>query len=222
MHPSNLPRTNCYWIDRCIMKHLAWILISIFSAIAVLALTLGYHGQRIFNKGERLPAAQTVVKNARSLIGVPYDPLMGTHNNIGATAGFIVCSDVPNIAFGLEGYSWKKVLEKDFLVHSSAYDTSNGNNPNNPYFPRRARNLYAYFKANNKLRTGSHQPSPGDLVFYRKTENGYIAHVALVTEVGKNGYKIMESAPKTIFAQEVDGQSPIERGWIFTGFGKVY
>lgn len=184
--------------------------------------SLGYFGERSFDSGNNLPTVNSVVESARSLRGSPYDPLMGMYENIGAKLGFLVCSDVPNIAYGLAGYSWKTVLEDDFRIHTSAYDTSNGNTPNNPYFHRRARNLYNYFKANNRLKIKNYTPSIGDLVFYRKNSKGYIAHVTLVTEVGPDNYSVMESAPRTILAQEVDGKSPLERGWIFAGFGSVY
>lgn len=204
------------------MKRLSLIFAVVFGVSIVVIFSLGYHGNRIFTDGISLPDVQSVIKSARDLTGVPYDPLMGMHNNIGAKAGFIVCSDVPNIAYGTQGYSWKKILENDFQFHPGAYDSEEGNNPDNPYFHRRARNLFAYFKANNRLMDENYQPAPGDLVFYRKTEKGYIAHVTLVTELVGESFLVMESAPKTVFAQEVEADSPLNRGWIFAGFGKVY
>jgi hypothetical protein len=78
----------------------------ILFAGAVLLATLiglyaaGYHGQREFPvaNSSTLPSSEQVVSNARRLGGTPYDPLMVRYGNIGAKAGFIVCSDVPNIA----------------------------------------------------------------------------------------------------------------------------
>ncbi|WP_284380334.1 CHAP domain-containing protein [Litoribrevibacter albus] len=163
-----------------------------------------------------------MIENSRSLSGTPYDPFMGMYDNIGGRFGFIVCSDVPNIAYGKAGYSFKILLEKSFNQSPDFYDSSNGNNPSNPFFHRRARNLFSYFQSIDSLKSVSYSPQTGDLVFYRKSQNGYIAHVALVTEVFDGGYRVMESAPKTLFAQEVDMESPIERGWILAGFGKVY
>lgn len=201
-----------------------FLLITLISALAVIGLiySLGYHGNRSFAGGGNLPPVNNVIEKAKDLKGTPYDPLMGMYDNIGASAGFIVCSDIPNIAYGLAGYSWQQVLKKDFSEHPDAYNTADNNNPRNPYFHRRARNLHAYFNANNRLMPSSYKPVEGDLIFYRKTPNGYVAHVALVTAVSETGYKLMESAPKTIIAQEVDHVSPINRGWIFAGFGSVY
>lgn len=204
------------------MKRIILRLALIISIIPLSIFLLGHHGPRTFSGTEKLPPIDAVIESARSLRGTPYDPLMGMHGDIGGKAGFIVCSDVPNIAYGLNGYSWKEVLENDYKINSNFYNSQNGNKPGNPYFHRRARNLYSYFKANNRLRNQDYTPNVGDLVFYRKNKHGFIAHVTLVSEVTETGYKLMESAPKTLIAQEVDHNSPIERGWVFAGFGSVY
>lgn len=185
--------------------------------------TLGYHGQRDFNKTlGTLPLPQLVVDNARKLKGTPYDPFMGRYGNIGARAGFIVCSDVPIIAYGLSGFSIQRMIEEDFKKNPSAYNTSGSNKPGNPYFHRRARNQYAFFRNNDRLYPPSTIPHVGDLVFYRYKPNGYISHVALVTEVRGEKYFLMESAPETVFAQEVTGSLPIKRGSTLIGFGRMY
>jgi uncharacterized protein YijF (DUF1287 family) len=204
------------------MKRIIAILLITVCVTSLAIYLVGYHGPREFSRSDNLPQVENVIKNARKLLGAPYDPLMGMYGNIGAKVGFIVCSDIPNIAFGLSDYSWKEALEKDYKENSKFYNSSEGNVPGNPYFHRRARNLHSYFDANNRLKLGSYKPNIGDMVFYRKSKNGYVAHVALVSEITTNGYKIIESAPKTFFAQEVDQDSPIERGWIFSGFGSVY
>lgn len=183
---------------------------------------LGYYGERSFSGGQELPEVSQTIESARKLIGTPYDPFMGQHNNLGAKLGFIVCSDVPNIAYGIAGYSLQGALKRDFERNPSAYNSSDGNNPINPYFHRRARNLYVYFKSTGNLKGKTYVPNVGDLVFYRKNLNGYIAHVALVAETSDGGYTLVESAPKTLVAQEVDSESPINRGWILAGFGVMY
>jgi hypothetical protein len=189
----------------------------------LLLFCIGYFGERNFSTlPDALPPVAVVVKNARTLKYVPYDPLMGKHGNIGAHLGFIVCSDVPNIAYGLSGYSLRILLENDFRRNSSAYNTSQGNIPGNPYFHRRARNLFVYFKQNGLLAPASMSPKSGDLAFYSRTPNGYISHVALVTEVRKDNFMVMESAPETYVAQEITGASVIKRGWILVGFGRMY
>jgi len=206
------------------MKKLAVIII--ISAIIISNITvycLGYYGERNFSiLPDKLPSAEDVVRNARILKNVPYDYAMGKFNDIGSKLGFIVCSDVPNIAYGLSGYSLKSMLENDFRRNPAAYNTSNGNMPGNPFFHRRARNLHAYFRNRNLLIPPSTLPKTGDLAFYHWTPNGYISHVALVTEVHENNYKLMESAPDTYLAGETTGEAVIKRGWILVGFGRMY
>jgi len=191
----------------------------------ILPITLffcGYHGQRSFSELGALPQATAVVANARTLKGTPYDPFMGAYNNLGAKWGFIVCSDVINLAYGKSGFSWQKQLQQDFVAHATFYDSRDGNNPTNPYFHRRARNLFSYFKANHRLESPAYKPSPGDVVFYRKSVNAPIAHVTLVTAWDGDRYRVMESAPRTLFAQEVDQASPLNRGWVVAGVGRMY
>ncbi len=168
-----------------------------------------------------IPNSQTVIMHARSLKGTPYDPLMGKYDNLGAKGGFIVCSDVPNIAYGLSGFSWQSILAKDYKKSPYSYDSRNGNTPGNPYFHRRARNLFSYFESVDRLMPNSYKPSIGDLVFYKKKKHNYISHVALVSEVTESVYYIIESAPRTILTQEVSHRSPIERGWVLMGYGRV-
>ncbi len=204
------------------MKFTIAVFLTIIIALGASIFFLGFNDQRDFDQLKELPKSSLVVKNARALTGTPYDPLMGMYNNIGADLGFMVCSDLPNIAFGQAGYSFKTLLKKSYEKNPEAYNSSNGNNPKNPYFHRRARNLSAYFNSIDSLMPTTYKPAVGDLVFYKKSENGYVAHVAVVTEISENSYKVMESAPKTVLAQEVGMQSPIDRGWILTGFGKLY
>lgn len=205
------------------LKRVIVITIALLLIISVIVLVHGYNGERNFTSlPNELPPIAVVINNARSLKRVPYDPLMGKHGNIGSKLGFIVCSDVPNIAYGLSGYSLRIMLEKDFQKNPSAYETANGNIPYNPFFHRRARNLYAYFKHNGLLFSAVSIPKPGDLAFYHKAPNGYISHVALVTEVHGNSYNVMESAPETLWAKEIRGSSVIQRDWTLVGFGRMY
>jgi uncharacterized protein YijF (DUF1287 family) len=200
---------------------LAALLIILIAGAVIYA--KGYHGIRTFScQSTTLPDVAQVVDHARSLRGTPYDPLMGSHGNLGARAGFIVCADVPNLAYGLAGYSLQSLLEQDFRIHAAAYNPANGNVPGNPYFHRRARNLYAYFQVNGRLLPPGATPRVGDLVFYHHSGRSFIAHVALVTEVSGNSYRVMESAPDTVFAGEVAGTSPVDRGWGLAGFGRMY
>lgn len=202
-------------------KLIRFILLSLL-LIPISLYFLTYKGEINFTELNELPDVNLVIDNSLSLSFTPYDPLMGMYDNIGGRLGFIVCSDVPNIAYGKSGYSLETLLRQSYKSNPSFYDSRDGNNPDNPFFHRRARNLYSYFESVQALKPTSYSPQVGDLVFYRKTTKGYIAHVALVTELYNGGYKIMESAPKTILAQEVKMLSPIKRGWILAGFGKMY
>lgn len=205
------------------MKRIAKVLLIAGVLFLAAVYALGYHGARSFgSRLSSLPDPAEVVQLARSLSGTPYDPLMGTYGNIGAKAGFIVCSDVPNLAYGEAGYSLQAMLEADFKAHPNAYNTANGNEPGNPYFHRRARNLFAYFNANKRILPPDSKPHVGDLAFYHQNPGTYASHVALVTAVDGDSYRVMESAPETIVAQEVEGSSPRNRGWKLMGFGRMY
>jgi hypothetical protein len=205
------------------MKKLILAILIILPASVIGLYHAGYHGPRSFpGPNGAAPAPESVAANARKLAGTPYDPLMGRFGDIGAKVGFIVCSDVPNIAYGLSGFSLKRMLEEDFRRNPSVYDTGDGNRPGNPYFHRRARNLYSCFKGAKRLISPYSTPKVGDIAFYKRKRDGYVSHVALVTEVREGAYYLMESAPETLIAQETPGTSPVSRGWVLLGFGRIY
>ena len=203
-------------------KRLAFALLILAFILPVLGYVLADTGPRRFPERGTLPKVQDVIEEARKLRGTPYDLLMGKHGNIGARLGAIVCSDVPNLAYGRAGYSMERMLAEEFSRNPAAFDTRNGNTPKNPFFHRRARNLFAYFQSTNGWFPPDTRPLPGDLVFYRKHPSGRITHVALVTKRTETGYRILESAPRLIVAMEVDGRSPIRAGCIPAGFGRMY
>jgi uncharacterized protein YijF (DUF1287 family) len=190
-------------------------------ALALAYLSVSYHGPRKFKThSKQEPYPKIVAENARELVGTLYDPLRGEYGNIGSKLGFIVCSDVPNIAYGRAGFSFEAALRSDFKKHPEAYDSSHGNDPRNPYFHRRARNLFSYFKS-----TGSFIPPNGvsqvaDLVFYRRSNNDVVSHVALVSEVTESDFRVVESSRQTATTREVSGESVESRGWVLAGFGR--
>lgn len=205
------------------MKKFITITIALLFILPLTWAAVSYKGpKRFYSQNTTLPQALLVIENAKSLIGTLYDPLMGQYDNIGGKLGFIVCSDVPNIAYGLSGYSLENQLRTDFKLHRSFYNTGNVNTPGNSYFHRRARNLFAYFEANKRLYNPLSKPKVGDLAFYKKSSSQIISHVALVSEVEGSTYKIIESAPKTLVTTENESRSPISRGWILMGFGRIY
>ncbi|MBI3549767.1 MAG: DUF1287 domain-containing protein [Elusimicrobia bacterium] len=161
-----------------------------------------------------------IVAEARKLVGVWYDPLQGYLNNIGGRAGFIVCMDVPTIAYRNAGASIRRLLEADYRAHPGHYGKRDGN-PGDPYFDRRARNLYSYCKHNGCLDEDG-PPEPGDVVFMSRSRSGWISHIALVSSVETSGtYRVIEASRDDWYAtREEDGERMFARGWIFRGFGR--
>jgi uncharacterized protein YijF (DUF1287 family) len=189
--------------------------------VAIAYTSVSYHGSRKFKAHfKQKLSPEIVVANARELVGTLYDPLMGKYGNIGGKLGFLVCSDVPNIAYGRAGFSFEAALRSDFKKHPEAYDSSHGNDPHNPYFHRRARNLYAYFKSTGGFIPPNGTPQVSDLVFYKRSKNGLVSHVAVVSEVMESAFRVVESSRQTVLAHEVSGESVESRGWSLVGFGR--
>ena len=162
-----------------------------------------------------------IVHEARKLVGIWYDPLQGYLGNVGGRAGLIVCMDVPVIAYRNAGASIKRLLEVDYAAHRERYGTRSGS-PGDPFFHRRARNLYTYCKGNGRLDLEG-PPRPGDVVFMSWAPFGAISHIAVVSDVRPDGsYWVVEASRDYLYAtREVDGADLFRRGWMFRGFGRV-
>ncbi|MCO7125383.1 DUF1287 domain-containing protein [Sporolactobacillus shoreicorticis] len=141
---------------------------------------------------------QDIVSGAKRLAGVLYDPLKGGHGNIGGKMGFIVCIDVPRIAYADAGISLDQLLKNDYAQHPNHYQTQNGTNtPATPYFYRRVRNVYDYAKANGMLVRRASKPKIGDIVFYSRY------HATLVVGTHKDGtYDEVSASPEKIYTRE--------------------
>ena len=161
-----------------------------------------------------------VVDEARKLVGLMYDPVQGYLGNIGGKMGLIVCMDVPRLAYRNAGASIGRLLAEDYRAHPDHYGKHDGR-PGDPYFDRRARNLYSYCKFNGCLDTKG-PPQPGDVVFMSHSQNGWITHIALVSSVSPDGhYRVVEaSRDEWYLTREEDGEKMFKRGWIFRGFGE--
>ncbi|UPT73311.1 MAG: DUF1287 domain-containing protein [Elusimicrobiota bacterium] len=160
-----------------------------------------------------------IVAEARKLVGVLYDPVQGMYGDAGGRIGLIVCMDVPRLAYRNAGTSLRRLLEADYRKHPEHYGPLDGG-PGDPYFDRRARNLYLYCKHNGCLDMKG-PPKPGDVVFLSRGEKGWISHIALVSEVSEAGYKVVEASRDDWYlTREHDAKVLFERGWTFRGFGK--
>ena len=161
-----------------------------------------------------------IVGEARKLIGLWYDPVQGSLNDIGGKLGLIVCMDVPRLAYRNAGTSIRKLLTEDYKAHPEHYGKRDGR-PGDPYFDRRARNLYSYCKYNGCLDMVG-PPEPGDVVFMSHGQNAWVTHIALVSGVGADGrYRVVEaSRDEWYITREEDGEKMLGRGWIFRGFGR--
>lgn len=139
-----------------------------------------------------------VISNARKLKGVFYDQLQGSLNNTGGKLGFLVCCDIPDIAYAKAGLSLENLLKDDYKAHPEHYNTKNGTNtPSTIFFFRRVENYYAYCKYNNKLIVKCATPKAGDLIFYGQ------GHVSLISEVHSDGtINEIETKGTTIFVVE--------------------
>lgn len=153
-----------------------------------------------------------IVDNARGMTGVFYDYLKGGMNNLGGRLGFLVCYDIPRIAYADAGISLERLIRDDYPRHTSFYTDENGvNRPDTPFFFRRTRNLYSYCQANGKLLRNCTSPRPGDVVFYGRF------HIALVVEVHGDGtYHEVETAPWTICSVEHK-----DKKWVPIDVGRI-
>jgi len=148
--------------------------------------------------GDGVKNTKDIVAGADKLVGVLYDPLKGGYGNIGGKMGFIVCIDVPRMAYANAGIYFQDLLTEDYKAHPEHYDDQNGlNTPDTPYFFRRVRNVFDFAAGNGYLIHNSKTPEAGDIVFYGRY------HATMVTRVYQDGtYDEVEADPKLIFVQK--------------------
>lgn len=129
--------------------------------------------------------------------------------------------DVPVIAYQNAGASLRILLESNFRVHPEHFNPRDGR-PGNPFFHRRARNLYHFCKSTARLKLGG-PPQPADVVFFSREDKGAITHIALVSEVSPDGQVSVVEASRDYWylTRETLLDDVLRRGWIFRGFGDV-
>jgi uncharacterized protein YijF (DUF1287 family) len=195
---------------------------------AVLVVALAAVGQRHVYRGPtaepsswnpRVDRAR-IVAEGRKLVGLWYDPVQGAFGNVGGKISLIVCMDVPVIAYRNAGTSIRRLLEADYAAHPEHYGPHDGR-PGDPFFERRARNLYSYCEHNGCLDQAG-PPEPGDVVFLSRGKSAPITHIALVAAVEPDGrYRVVEASRDDWYAtREEDGGRIFARGWTFRGFGR--
>lgn len=162
--------------------------------------------------GDGINNIEDIIGNAREMKGVMYEYLQGKHDNIGRKLGFLVCIDIPSIAYKKAGIDFEYLLKEDYKKNSNYYSYENGiNTPSTSFFFRRTRNLYSYCKANNKLILKCKKPKPGDLIFYGQV------HISMVSQVNEDGtYNEIENAPWTVFTIEHKNKD-----WIPIDVGRI-
>ncbi|MFX3616920.1 MAG: DUF1287 domain-containing protein [Sporolactobacillus sp.] len=141
---------------------------------------------------------QDIVTGADHLVGILYDPLKGGYGDLGWKMGFIVCIDVPRIAYAHAGISLDQLLKEDYDRHPAHYHTQGGmNTPATPFFYRRVRNVYDYAKTNGLLIRKTVKPRTGDIVFYSRY------HATLVVGTHADGtYDEVEANPEQIVVRK--------------------
>ncbi len=160
-----------------------------------------------FNSFSRLvQARQKAVDYARSMVGTPYDPLMGRHGDPFGRIGFVVCIDVPIRSYLNAGVSLPALLKQSAREHPELFKIGPNNSPSNRFFYRRVRNYFPLFQRHPAL-TVSDSPQVGDWAFYGRT------HIALVVEaMGDSRFSVVEASPMKRRVSVSDGQY-MERTW---------
>jgi hypothetical protein len=195
------------------------IVLSIVILIAFIVYwKVSYHGNMntdIDNKSN--VTVESVIESAQGLNGILRDPFNGKYYNIGGRLGFIVCTDVPRLAYLNAGYSIDKEMAEDYKTHPEHY--RKGEIPG-PYFARRVRNIYDFLKAKNQVLSLDETPRPGDVVFYggkaRKP-----CHIAMIVRViDKHKYYLIESIPQSRLSKELSN-AEIEKRSVPIAFGRI-
>lgn len=162
--------------------------------------------------GDGLANAADIVAAARRMDGVWYDFSMGRFDNLFGKMGFLVCIDVPRLAYADAGLYFEPLLRDDFEQHPEHYDTQAGTNtPATRFFFRRVHNLQAWCATNGRMVSPCKEPRVGDLIFYGSF------HITMVSGAYPDGtIDEIETAPWTGIVVEHH-----RKRWIPMGVGRL-
>ncbi|MBI5595414.1 MAG: hypothetical protein HY928_04925 [Elusimicrobia bacterium] len=149
---------------------------------------------------------ERIVREARAMRGLPYDPFKGRYGDPLKPWGFVVCIDVPVRSYQAAGVSLPRLLSESARAHPEWFRAGPGNLPQDPFFPRRVRNYYDLFTHHPDLQAAS-EPAAGDLAFFGRW------HIGLVTAAGPDGrWRAVEATPRRWGVVERDGEALV-RTW---------
>lgn len=154
--------------------------------------------------GDGIPNSAEIVHSARAITGELSDPLMGKYGNLLGRIGMRVCTDVVLDAWLAAGIPLARILRDRAAEVPEAFAITPDNRPEDPYFPRRVRNLRALFSHADGL-VFDRVPRAGDLAFFGDT------HVAVVTD--PDTFSVVEARSFQV-AERSGGQVQLELGQI--------
>ena len=126
---------------------------------------------------------------AQTMLGHPYDPLMGRLGDPFGKIGFVVCIDVPVRSYQSAGVAMPALLKESAQQHPEWFSIGPANSPTNSFFYRRVKNYFALFKHHPQL-VADTKPQVGDWAFYDTS------HIALVVDAAPDGsFKVVEASP---------------------------
>lgn len=163
--------------------------------------------------GDGLPNAEDLAGAAREFTGILY----GGFRSVGARLGFLVCSDIPRLAYARAGIPLATLMADEFARSPASFDSEGGRNvPNTPWFFRRSRNIRAYFRSAGLLMEKCPRPAIGDIVFHGDYHCSLVVEVyphGTVAEVETSGDRIWcRESRRPWVAQEVGRLLPPEQG----------
>jgi len=130
--------------------------------------------------------------------------------------------DVVLIAYEKAGIYLDRLMRADYAERPDTYDTADDNNPRNPFFTRRVRNLFTYLKNTGKIVRARGTPAVGDLIFYdRQGAKRSPCHVVLVSRITDDGRVLVIDASMRGGVKQVTEGAVRQRGYEPVYYGEL-